>query len=298
MEFHQLRYFVAAAEELSITRAALREHVSQPALSRQITGLERELGVVLFDRVKKRIHLTDAGRYFLTKARQILCDTETTLQQMNERFGKSGRTIRVGFLSPFLDDTVAPAIKSLRKEMPLIQVALHELSPRAQLDRLRDGELDLAILGNLNDEDRKHFSTTKLSRSRIAAVIPSDSPLASRQRIDLKELRKEEFVSLSNELFPGRREFLRSICLSANFEPEISVECDSLTLVIGAVSVGSGVALLPIHCQKLPHSGCTFVSLKTPSAYAEVMAVSRKGQPDSAISQLLTHLNSASAKTK
>ena len=65
MEFHQLRYFVAAAEDLSISRAAERLHLTQPALSRQISVLEDELGVALFDRIKKRIHLTDAGRFFL-----------------------------------------------------------------------------------------------------------------------------------------------------------------------------------------------------------------------------------------
>jgi AraC-like DNA-binding protein len=87
MEFHQLRSFVATAEELSITAAARRVHLSQPALSRQIQSLEEELGVALFDRVRQRIHLTAAGRYFLDRARQMLCDAETSAQQVREQFG-------------------------------------------------------------------------------------------------------------------------------------------------------------------------------------------------------------------
>lgn len=79
MEFHQLRYFVAAAEEMSMSRAAGRVHVSQPALSRQIALLEEEIGVLLFDRIRKRIHLTEAGRFFLVKAKQLLCDAELVL---------------------------------------------------------------------------------------------------------------------------------------------------------------------------------------------------------------------------
>ena len=79
MEFHQLRYFTAAAEDMSISRAAEKLHVTQPALSRQIAALEAELGIPLFDRVKKRIVLTDAGRFFLPKARQIICDAETSM---------------------------------------------------------------------------------------------------------------------------------------------------------------------------------------------------------------------------
>ena len=107
MEFHQLRYFVAAAEDLSMSRAAEREHVSQPALSRQVAQLELQLGVALFERKKQRIHLTEAGRFFLQKARQLLCDAETSEQQLREQFAGQRRTLRLGFISPFLDDLVA-----------------------------------------------------------------------------------------------------------------------------------------------------------------------------------------------
>lgn len=293
MEFHQLRYFVAAAEDLSITRAAKRLRVSQPALSRQIGALEEELGVALFDRVRKRIHLTDAGRFFLPKARQILCDAETGVQQVRERFGSSRRTIRLGFLTPFLDDIVTPAIKALRREVPRIDVALFELTPRAQLDRLRDDELDLAVLGNLSEGDREHFTTVTLARSRMGAVLPEEHPLASRKQIGLRELESESFVSLSDVLFPGRRQFLRSICQAAGFEPRIVEENDSLSLMLGSVSAGAGVALLPLHSRKLPHAGCVFVPLKSPPVYAEVMAVHKGGMGHIPISGLLKHLKSA-----
>jgi DNA-binding transcriptional LysR family regulator len=101
MEFHQLRYFVAAAEAMSMSRAAERVHVSQPALSRQIALLEDELGVLLFDRVRKRIQLTGAGGFFLTKARQLLCDAELSAQQVREQFGGARRTLRLGFIGPY-----------------------------------------------------------------------------------------------------------------------------------------------------------------------------------------------------
>ena len=87
MEFHQIRYFVAVAEELSVSRAAERLHVTQPALSRQIGVLEGTLGVALFERVRKRMYLSEAGRWFLPRARQLLCDAETAVQQVGERWG-------------------------------------------------------------------------------------------------------------------------------------------------------------------------------------------------------------------
>ena len=124
MEFHQLRYFVAAAETGSVTAAAARAHVTQPALSRQIAKLETRLGVDLFERRKQRIHLTEAGRWFLPRARQLLCDAETCEQQLRESFGNAKRTLRLGVLASFLDDLVAPVVRELKKKHRGIPVSL------------------------------------------------------------------------------------------------------------------------------------------------------------------------------
>lgn len=293
MEFHQLRYFIATAEELSVTAAAKRLHLSQPALSRQILSLEEELGVPLFQRVKKRIHLTEAGRFFLDRGRQLLCDSETSIQQVREQFGHGKRTIRLGFLTIFLDDIVAPAVRTLRKESPRISVALFELSPKAQLDRLRDDELDLALLGNLGDEDRARFSVRSLMRSPMAIVLPEDHPLAGRKLLALKELAKDPFVSLSDTIFPGRRQFLRGICQSQGFEPVIIEESESISLLLATVASGAGVALLPGHSRKIPHSGSVFVRMKTPVVHAEIMAVFKKETNRGVLASLIDHLEAA-----
>ncbi|MDF1823558.1 MAG: LysR substrate-binding domain-containing protein [Verrucomicrobiales bacterium] len=293
MEFHQLRYFIAAAEELSVTAAAKRLHLSQPALSRQIQSLEEELGIALFDRIKKRIHLTDAGRFFLIRARQIVCDADTSVQLLQEQFGEAKPKTRLGFISIFLDDIVAPAVKAVRKQSHNLEISLHELSPKAQLDRLRDDQLDLALLGNLSDEDRTRYEMKCIMRSPMAAVLPDDHRLAKRKQIVLSELRGEPFVSLSDTIFPGRRQFLRSVCQSQGFEPNIVEESDSLSLLLGAVSTGGGVAILPAHSQKLPHAGSVFVHLKTPVIYAEVLAVYKPTQQAGTFTRLLIELEKA-----
>src|SRR5262245_40598982 len=118
MELDQLRYFVAAAETLSMSRAAERGHVTQPALSRRVARLERGLKAPLFARVKRRIELTDAGRFLLERARRILCDAETSAQQVRERWADARRVVRLGFLSPLLDDVVAPALREMRRLSP------------------------------------------------------------------------------------------------------------------------------------------------------------------------------------
>lgn len=279
MEFHQLRYFIAAAEDLSISSAAKRLHVTQPALSRQIAVLEAELGVALSDRIRKRIHLTDAGRFFLSKARQIVCDAETGAQQVREQFGKARRTLRLGFLTPFLDDLVAPAVREFRQRHPKAQVSLFELPPRAQLDRLRNHELDAAILGNISDSERAFFDTRVLSRHKMTAVLPEGHPLTQKKTVKLAALSREAWVSLSDAFFPGRREFLRSICQQAGFEPQIVNEADSLSLMLGAVASGEGVAVMPGHARKLPHGGCVILPLAPPVPTSELLLVLPKQEP-------------------
>jgi len=296
MEFHQLRYFVAAAEDLSISRAAERLHVTQPALGRQIALLEDELGVALFDRIKKRIHLTDAGRFFLPKARQIICDAETGAQQLREQFSNARRTLRLGFLAIFLDDLVAPALREFRQRHPKSQVSLFELSPRAMLDRLRAHELDAAILGNLDERDRTDFTIRRLSRHPMAAVLPEDHPLASKKSVKLSALAKERWISLSDTLYPGRRDFLRGICTAAGFEPNIVSEVDSLSLMLGAVATGEGTAILPEHTQKLPHTGSVFVKLAAPVPMTELLLVLPKTEPGRELATLTTLIEEHAGK--
>jgi DNA-binding transcriptional LysR family regulator len=273
MELRHLRYFTAAAEALNFSRAAEKLHVSQPALSRQIADLEDELGVELFKREKQRVTLSNGGRFFLPLARRILCDAETSVQQLRETHGGGQRVFRIGFISTFADDFVAPAVRQLRKLHPRLKVSLFDLAPRAQLERLRSHELDVALLGNLDERDRTDFRVVCLGRYPMSAVIPADDALATKRNIGVGELRDRDFISLSDSAFPGRREFLRGICQPCGFEPRITLETDSLQLLLAAVGSGDGVALLPRHAQKLPHNGCIFIPLKKPVPHAEAYLV-------------------------
>ena len=296
MEFHQLRYFVAAAEELSMSRAAERVHVSQPALSRQIALLEDQLGVPLFDRIRKRIHLNDAGRFFLTKAKQLLCDAELSSQQVREQFGGERRTLRLAFISPFLDDLVAPAVREFQQRHPNARVSLFDLPPRAQLDRLRHHELDAAILGNLDDHERDHFTVKRLSSHRMAVVLPEDHPHAGKKSVKLAALKNDDWVSLSNDAFPGRREFLTECCARAGFQPRIIAEPDSLPLMLAAVATGGGVGIIPGHARKLPHAGCVFVPLASPVITTQLLLVLPKETPGPELASLIALIGERAAE--
>ena len=273
MELRHLRYFIAVAEEQNVTRAAERLHLSQPPLSRQVRDLEEELGVELFHRAGKSVRLTEAGRFFLTKARAIVCDAETAAQQLREQFGAAARTVRLGFIGPVLDDVVVPAVREFRQRHPKTKVSLFDLPPRAQLDRLKTHELDAAILGNLEDADRTLYQVQQLWRGRMTLVLPELHPLAARKSVKLSLLSGEDWVSLSDSFFPGRRAFLNAVCRKAGFEPRIRAELDSLPLMLAAVAAGEGVGIMPAHAAKLPHAGCALVSIAGSVPMTELLLV-------------------------
>jgi DNA-binding transcriptional LysR family regulator len=276
MELRHLRYFIAVAEEQNITRAAQRLNLTQPAMSRQVRDLEDELEIKLLERIGKSVKLTDAGRFFLTKARALVCDAETATQQLREQFSTVPHTVRLGFISPVLDDLVAPAVRAFRKSHPKTKISLFDLPPRAQLDRLRHQQLDAAILGNLDEEDRANFHVKILWKGRMTLVLPESHTLANRKSLKLSRLAEEDWVSLSDTLFPGRRAFLQEICTKAGFVPKIHAELDSLPMMLASVAAGEGIAIMPAHAAKLPHHGCILMPIAGAVPTTELLLVTHR----------------------
>jgi DNA-binding transcriptional LysR family regulator len=295
MQVHQLRYFVAAAEENGISRAAEKLRISQPALSRQIALLEQELGADLFKRERQRVSLTPAGRFFLPRARQILCDLEAAAQQVGEQFGGDRRTLRLGFIGAFLDDLVAPATRDFARTHPRTQVSLFDLPPQGQIERLRNGELDAAILANLEERDRRRFRCRHLLRNRMAAVMPSAHPLARRKSLRLAELSAERWLSLSDAFFPGRRAFFESCCQAAGFKPRSVRDTDSLPLMFAAIANGEGMGIAPIHSAKFPHAGCVFVPISTPDISTQLLLLLPKSAENTPLEALANSLTRQAA---
>jgi DNA-binding transcriptional LysR family regulator len=152
MEFRHLRYFVAAAEELNISRAAARLHVSQPPLSRQIRDLEQEIGTPLFERGHKGLKLTSAGAYFLPEAKNLLWQAQraATLAKAAGT-GQAGK-ISIAFVSPLGGLFLPRIIRSFRQKLPLVDLDLHEMVPRQQLEALLDHQIDLAFVAQAEVE--------------------------------------------------------------------------------------------------------------------------------------------------
>jgi DNA-binding transcriptional LysR family regulator len=146
VELRVLRYFVAVAEELHFGRAAERVLVSQPALSRQIAGLEQQLDVRLFERTSRQVRLTDAGAVLLVEARRTLAQAERAVD-IARRAGRGevGR-VRVGFLASASNSILPPVVRTFRTRYPSVALELNELLDDEQVRQLEEGQIDVGFL--------------------------------------------------------------------------------------------------------------------------------------------------------
>ncbi len=287
MELRHLRYFVTVAEELNISRASSRLRISQPAVSRQLRDLEAELGVELFRREKSGVKLTPAGDTFLAHARDLLRRSGDAVKQM-ESFAKRAKDIvTVGYIAPVLASILTPALRRFSQQHSDTEVALREMPPGEQLKALREGSIDLALIGNPCPEVEHEFAVTVLMRIPFQAVLPDNHLLALRRHIALSELEQEPFIGFAEEKFPGRNTAICAACQAAGFTPRFRHHVENLTALLALAAAGKGVTLAPAEVGQLPHPQAVFVPLTPPVLSVISVAARRKDDRNPSLQTLL-----------
>jgi LysR family hca operon transcriptional activator len=253
MELRHLRYFIAVAEEGSLTLAAeKRLHTAQPSLSRQIRDLEDEVGVKLLTRSAHGIELTTAGRAFLDHARFALGQADAAVAAARRAAQPSKPMFALGFLTGQEMDWLPEAMRILRDELPSIQVAVSsQYSPDLAKD-LVGGKLDLAFLRpEANMPDLEFRLVTK---EPLVVVLPSDHRLASLDEIDPHEIVGETFINVSGTA-PALRVVIDAYLQREGIAIHPHHEVDNLAMAMSLVASTRGVALLPAYAQNfLPWS--------------------------------------------
>jgi LysR family hca operon transcriptional activator len=253
MELRHLRYFVAVAEEGSLTVAAERRlHTSQPSLSRQIRDLEAEIGVRLLTRSVHGVLLTPAGKAFLDHARLALTQVEAAREAARRAAHPEKPGFALGFLTGQEMDWLPKAMRLLRDELPRIDVTVtSEYSP-VLADALTRGKIDLAFMRRESNASDLVFRT--VTQEPLMAVLPSDHRLASRKSIDLRDIAGDPFVAVS-ETAPALREVIDDYIGKSGLEITPAHEADNLAMAISLVASRRGFALLPRYAQNfLPWS--------------------------------------------
>jgi DNA-binding transcriptional LysR family regulator len=243
MELRHLRYFVAAAEEQNVTRAATRLHVSQPPLSRQIKDLEDELGVKLFERSARAVRLTQAGRVFLDEARAVLARADSAIQTVKAVAGRGGE-LHVAYAPSLTVEILPETLRRFQRDNPGVRVSLHDLSTEEMLKGLQ-GQLDAAMMIDPGPKAVRGLHFEELYRYPMRVAAHASHPAASARTVRLQDLSAERLIGYSRADYPEYYERLRAIFSPLQKRPQLAEEHDSSTSLIAAVEAGRGVALVP-----------------------------------------------------
>lgn len=276
MELRHLRYFLAAADEENISRAALRLHVSQPALSRQIRDLEDELGVLLLERGARSVRLTDAGRMFFEEAREVVARADQAVEKIRA-FARGGSTeLPVGY-APSLTVKILPgALRIFQKETPSVRVLLHDLSTEEMLAQLREGTLHVALLVQPPPAMLRGLTFEEIARYPMCLAVPTDHPLAKLRSVSVKQVAGETLVGYSRSGYPEYHEILQELFSTLPQPPRLLEEHDGVTSLIAAVESGRGAALAPSCLSCMVGPRLKLLPIKPPPAPVVVGAACRK----------------------
>lgn len=245
MDYRQLHAFVVLAEELHFGQAALRLNVTQPALTQQIKNFENALGIMLFVRDRRHVSLTAEGLFLLDEARIILGHCDRFLESVNSlRRGHQGQ-LKVGYVgSSILDPALTLLIKNYRYKKPETDLIIEEHNAHDLLTLLLDKRLDIAFVRSPIPQYEQLEYMNIATRSLIA-VLPRNHELGNRRKISLASLREEQFFVQKDPYGVGLGWSAVSACREAGFTPQKIQYTRDVSVAIGLVSMGMGVALVP-----------------------------------------------------
>jgi LysR family transcriptional regulator, transcription activator of glutamate synthase operon len=241
MELRHMRYFEAVARHSHVTRAAAELHIAQPALSKQISQLEQELGVALFDRVGRNVRLTEAGEALLPHARAVMAQVEAARAEMAERIGLSKGRATVGTPPTAGTQLLPPVLAAFNKRYPGIELRLHEAGVQTLLDLLETGLTDVAVV-TLPVEDG-NLTVVPLFTEEMVVAVWMGHHLAHCSEVAFSDLRHEPWV-LSPENYELRDAMLGA-CQAANFKPRVVLDGGETDTLLRFVAAGIGIALVP-----------------------------------------------------
>ena len=246
MEFRHLRYFVAVAEEGSLSEAARTLlHTAQPSLSRQLRELEDEVGVQLFERRPRGIVLTQAGIRLLEHSREILARID---EAVNDTRGV-GTVLRVGSL-PGLEPEILPRVTQLaRAHAPDVDVRIVSAPSPGLVEQLRAGELDMALMRQVEDATDLHFEL--VGSHRIVVLLPADHSVARKDAVSCEDLRDQTFIAVSRRAAPGVRSAVDAWCHQQGLTLIPSHSADNIASGVALILTTRGFSLMPDYAGPL-----------------------------------------------
>ena len=288
MELRHLRHFVAVAETLHFGRASERLFMAQPPLSQSIRQLETEVGVALFERTSRRVALTPAGIVFQAHALRILQDVDDAAVAARRAHGGEAGWLGIGFSASASYDVLPDVLRAFREAYPDVELRLYELNAAEQAHALRDGKIHLGLARPSIEEPGLVRET--ITREPFVVALPSSHPRAARADLDLADLADEPFILFPTLPKPSYGDSVLQVCGEAGFVPHAAQEVREMQTAISLVAAGMGLALVPAPVQNMQRANVTYRPLRTPPAFTELTAATRRGDLSPTLRNFLTLL--------
>jgi len=261
MEIHQLRYFIAVADEGSFSRAAAKVRVAQPSLSQQIRKLEAEVGQPLFDRLPRSVVLTEAGRCFIDYARQILASIGDARRCVDELKGEVAGALAVGAISTIAPYVLPELVVTFQKHYPKVTLEIVEDVTAGITRRIEAGELDVALASTCQQSPT--LRREALASEPLLALVPEGHPLAKKTMVELDDLKSQRFLLLHEMHCLSQQ--VNHLLESRRLRPEIALAGSQLSTIANMVAASIGVSIVPqLMVKHYATPGCVSLPFAPP----------------------------------
>ena len=282
MELRHLRYFVVVAEERNLTRAAEKLFIAQPPLTRAIKQLEEEMGVDLFIRKPRGLELTTGGEYFLEQARQVLDKVAATVSD-TRRIAQHRKTVfSIGFVPSVFYGQLPLMVRRLRRNKNL-EIILHELKTREQVDALKAGKIDIGF-GRVRIEDPDVEQALLFDEPMIAA-IPAGNPL-TRHPPSMKELSEWPMITFPAGPGPNFADLTQGLFHRRGLRVNVMQQVNDVQTALSLVASDMGFTLVPEQVRRLQREGVDYMPLEDDNITVPVIASRRRGENPNAVMRL------------
>lgn len=264
LDLHLLRSFAAVAETEHVGRAAEKLHVSQSPLSRQIQKLEADLGLRLFDRVRRRVRLTPAGRWLLRESRILLGQADALVSAAERVARGEVGSLAVGFVRSAMWSRVLPAaLRRFGARHPDVNVTLRPMASAEQVAALRGGDLDVCVVhaSRQGTPGGPGITAALLTTDPFVLAVPRGHALARRKRLRPADFQGASWVALARSIHPRLSDNLLAALAAAGVTPRVRYEAAEPVTLLGLVDAGVGLALVQKSAGRAAPHGIVFRDL-------------------------------------
>jgi len=273
LEIRHLRYFVAVAEELSFSKAATRLHMSQPPLSQQVKALEDGLGVRLFDRSRREVHLTEAGKILLAESKAILNSLNKAVSTTVRAASSDSGNVKIGFVTSAMFHVLPTILGRISSRLPGLDISVYDMSSRDQVEALLLERLDIGVIHSCPAVSG--LNKVPIYTEPFILALPAGHELEQVASITASQLEQYPLIGFSREHAPSLYDAQVACCLAKGFRPNLVHHARTPFTIFQLIRLGLGISLVPKPYSRSSFPGVVFKELGGSAGQLHLFAVWR-----------------------